>query len=35
LEIAVFARGAVVMMFELVGSRTFGPYFLAPIFLFI
>lgn len=33
LEIAVFACGAVVMIFELVGSRVLGPYFGTSIFV--
>jgi len=27
LEIAVFTTGALVMIYEIVGSRVFGPYF--------
>src|SRR3990172_5761506 len=33
LEIAVFVCGAVVMVFELVGSRVLGPYFGTSIFV--
>lgn len=33
LEIAVFVCGAVVMMFELVGSRVLGPYFGTSLFV--
>jgi predicted membrane-bound spermidine synthase len=33
LEIAVFICGAVVMIFELVGSRVLGPYFGTSIFV--
>jgi len=33
LEIAVFVCGAVVMVFELVGSRVLGPYFSTSIFV--
>jgi hypothetical protein len=32
LEIVVFVCGAVVMIFELVGSRVLGPYFGTSIF---
>ena len=33
LEITVFIVGAVIMIFELVGSRVLGPYFGASIFV--
>jgi len=33
LEITVFICGAVVMIFELVGSRILGPYFGTSIFI--
>ena len=33
LEIVVFVCGAVVMMFELVGSRVLGPYFGTSLFV--
>ncbi|MFC1644742.1 fused MFS/spermidine synthase [Patescibacteria group bacterium] len=33
LEVAVFACGAIVMVFELVGSRVLGPYFGTSIFV--
>jgi len=33
LEIAIFACGAIVMIFELVGSRILGPYFGTSIFV--